>query len=90
MTVHHLRLQLHLQLFAALPESLDGLLKTHCGLRIPVHISATIHTKNTTHVPDTALNEFADQVLHRWVLLKALQKGLSFERAVDVRASVLI
>jgi hypothetical protein len=90
--LHHLlRLQLHLQLFAALPEGLDSFFEGIGVLCVPVHMSAhvTIRKRNEC-LPAQAFDKLSDQVLHSGVLLVALQKRLLCQCVRDVRPCILI
>lgn len=90
--VHRLWLELHLQLFATLPEGLYGVLESYTVLRISVYTSASgrTHSDRKSNIPRHALNELSYHVLNALVFLEALQKWLLCQRICDVSPCVLI
>lgn len=74
---HHLGLQLHLKLFTALPEALDGVLEACRALGIPVCMLVVVVVPKQSHdIPHGALNELPHQLLHSWIFLETLEQRL--------------
>jgi hypothetical protein len=79
--VHHLRCELHLQLLATLPESLDSFFEGIGVLRVPVYMSARAHiAMKVISVPHHTLNNFPHHILCSWLALHAPDERLLCQR----------
>jgi len=87
---HHLRLQLHLELFAALPKAFNCVSETSRALCIPVHMSVLVRCKENYHIPHGAFNEFSHHLLYSWILLITLKQGLLRQRGGDICPCILV
>jgi hypothetical protein len=87
---HHLGLQLHLKLFAALPKAFGIVLETSRALCIPVYMSALSRRNELDGIPHGTFNKLPQHLLHSCVLLKALKQRLLCQRSREICPRVLV